>query len=112
MKLIRLKLENFRQHRSSDIAFSDGMTAIVGANGSGKTTILEAITFALYGEQRKKKESLKFLWAEQRAKLVVTLDFEFEGRKFRLERTSLDATLTDVTHLNAPVMKATGLREV
>ena len=43
MKLLRLRLENFRQHVDSDIVFRDGMTAIVGANGSGKTTILEAI---------------------------------------------------------------------
>lgn len=111
MKLLRLKLENFRQHRASDIEFADGMTAIVGANGTGKTTILEAITFALYGEQRKKKESLRFYWAEDRAKLRVTLDFEFEGRRYQLDRTEKDASLIDVT-ADPQVTKATGLREV
>ncbi|MFI5386758.1 MAG: AAA family ATPase [Fimbriimonadales bacterium] len=111
MKLLRLRLENFRQHRDTDISFDDGMTAIVGVNGSGKTTILEAMTFALYGVQRKTKESIRFYWAEPRAKVRVTLDFEFEGRSFRLERTTSDATLIDTTS-EPHITKATGLREV
>lgn len=111
MKLLRLKLENFRQHRDSDIEFRDGMTAIVGTNGSGKTTILEAITFALYGVQRKTKESVKFYWAEPKSKLRVSLEFEFEGRNYLLDRTGTDASLIDITN-DPQVIKATGLREV
>jgi DNA repair protein SbcC/Rad50 len=110
VKLLRLKLENFRQHRDSEIQFRDGMTAIVGVNGSGKTTILEAITFALYGVQREKKESIKFYWAGEKSKVRVTLDFEFEGRRYTLDRTSNDASLVDTTE--AAVTKATGIREV
>ena len=111
MKLLRLRLENFRQHRESDIRFVDGMTAIVGANGTGKTTILEAMTFALYGVQRKTKESIRFYWAEPRAKMHVTLEFEFEGRAYQLDRTATDASLRDMT-AEPWVTKATGLREV
>ncbi|HVT11259.1 MAG TPA: SMC family ATPase [Fimbriimonadaceae bacterium] len=106
-----MKLENFRQHRDSKIEFCSGMTAIVGANGSGKTTILEAITFALYGVQRDKKDSVKFFWSEPRAKVRVTLDFEFESCRYRLERTASDASLVDVG-VDPQVVKATGLREV
>jgi len=118
VKLLRLKLENFRQHRDSDIEFADGMTAIVGANGTGKTTILEAITFALYGEQRNVKDSIKFYWAEQRSRMRVLLEFQFEGRTYELERSTTSASLIDRTAV-APgdearpaVVKATGLREV
>ncbi len=111
MKLLRLRLENFRQHRDSEITFRDGMTAIVGVNGSGKTTILEAITFALYGVQRKTKESVKFYWAEARSKMRVTLEFEFDGRTYLLERNGTDAFLIDKTS-DPQVTKATGLREV
>ncbi len=111
MKLLRLRLDNFRQHIATDIRFADGMTAIVGANGAGKTTILEAITFALYGVQRKTKESIRFFWAEPRSKMRVTLDFVFEGRSYRLERTTTDSSLIDVT-LEPHTVKATGLSEV
>lgn len=111
MKLLRLKLENFRQHRDTDIEFQDGMTAIVGANGTGKTTILEAITFALYGVQRKTKESVRFYWAEPRSKVRVRLEFEFESKQYVLERTNSDASLVDVS-VDPQVLRATGLREV
>ena len=111
MKLLRLKLENFRQHRDSDIRFAEGMTAIVGANGTGKTTLLEAITFALYGVQRQTKDSLLFFWAEQRSRMRVQLEFQFEGRSYRLERTLANASLIDVTAEPA-IVKATGLKEV
>ncbi|NKB17754.1 MAG: AAA family ATPase [Pseudanabaena sp. CRU_2_10] len=43
MRLISLGLENFRQHKSTEIHFPNGLTGILGANGSGKSTILEAI---------------------------------------------------------------------
>ena len=43
MKLHRLRLVNFRQHADTEIAFGDGITGIIGPNGSGKTSLLEAI---------------------------------------------------------------------
>lgn len=110
MKLIRLKLENFRQHRDSEIEFRDGMTAIVGANGTGKSTILESITFALYGEQRKTKDTLKFYWSEAKGKVRVSLEFEFDGKKYIVERSTNDASLTLVGETTAVL--ATGLKEV
>ena len=93
MRLLRLKLENFRQHRDSDIEFRDGMTAIVGPNGSGKSTILEAITYALYGEMRGQKNTIRFYWAPPRSPARVTLEFELAGKKYVVERNELDATL-------------------
>jgi DNA replication and repair protein RecF len=44
--LIRtLELRNFRSYESIDLTFSDGLTAIVGENGQGKTNVLEAISW-------------------------------------------------------------------
>jgi exonuclease SbcC len=47
--LIRsLTLENVKSYARATVKFSPGTNAIVGDNGSGKTTILEAIGFALF----------------------------------------------------------------
>jgi DNA replication and repair protein RecF len=41
--LRRLWLTDFRSYPSAEVTFADGLTAIVGANGAGKTNLLEAI---------------------------------------------------------------------
>ena len=50
MELTNLTLKNFRTHRSASFDFSNGVTAIIGGNGSGKSSIVEAIIFLLTGE--------------------------------------------------------------
>ncbi len=44
--LIRtLELQNFRSYEAASLSLSDGLTAIVGENGQGKTNLLEAISW-------------------------------------------------------------------
>jgi len=88
MKLKSLKLENFRQHEDSFIEFSDGITIINGTNGSGKSTILEALTWAIYGTDaaRGNKDTIKFNKAKARAKVRVELIFALDDEVFRIER--------------------------
>lgn len=43
MRISRLWLQDFRSYSELDIELDDGLTAIVGANGAGKTNLLEAI---------------------------------------------------------------------
>jgi len=49
MLITRIELENIKSYRQVIIDFRRGTTAISGANGAGKTTIVEAIGFALFG---------------------------------------------------------------
>lgn len=51
MHLNRLMLRNFKKYRRADITFQDGLTGIIGGNGAGKSTIVEAIAWALYGSK-------------------------------------------------------------
>jgi len=51
MHLDKLVMRNFKKFRSSEVAFQDGLTGIVGGNGMGKSTIVEAIAWALYGSR-------------------------------------------------------------
>ncbi len=45
MSLLSIHLKNFRRHRETNLTFSKKLNFIVGANGAGKTTILESIYY-------------------------------------------------------------------
>ncbi len=84
MKVRRLVLENFRSHARTEIEFGDGIIAVIGENGAGKTSILEAIAYALFPDLfRGKTESLIRDGADL---MRVTLDFEVNGRTYRVVR--------------------------
>ena len=88
MRLVRLRLTNFRQHAETEIEFDLGLTGIIGPNGAGKSTILEAIAWALYGGNtaRGGNESLRFHRAAPRAPVRVELDFDLSGHRYRVVR--------------------------
>ena len=50
MRLKVLKLTNFRGIKSLKLEFGEGNTVIYGANGTGKTTIANAVTWLLTGK--------------------------------------------------------------
>ena len=49
MILHTLVLHNFRRFKHATIEFPEGVIGVVGLNGAGKSTIFEAIAWALYG---------------------------------------------------------------
>ncbi len=111
MLLIRLRLENFRQHQKTEIDFQPGMTAIVGANGSGKSTVLEGITYALYGEQRETRDTIRFYWSDtSKKKFTAELTFEVEDKRYVVSRSNVDASLTQLGKSGSLVI-ATGLTD-
>ena len=46
----KLKIKNFKSHEDSEIDFTPGLNIFLGEVGAGKTSILEAISFALFGK--------------------------------------------------------------
>ena len=50
MIIENVKMENFLSHRNSDIYLGTGINIILGQNGSGKSSIFEAIKVAFFGQ--------------------------------------------------------------
>jgi len=77
MKLLKVKLVNFRRFIEEEIDLNPGLNVFVGRNNSGKSTILEAIGSALKYRGRRGNELNKTLdtgtWV---VKLILTLDQE------------------------------------
>jgi DNA repair protein SbcC/Rad50 len=95
VRLVSLRLQNFRQHADSRIEFDDGLTGIIGPNGSGKTTILEGIAWALYGNAaaRGTRDSIRFSRAAPRSSVRVELEFDLAGHRYRIARGLTSAEL-------------------
>lgn len=49
IKLLNVVLENFKSIRSGEYSFGDKVTTISAANGRGKTTIVDAVMWCLFG---------------------------------------------------------------
>ena len=88
MILSKLRLEHFKKYTQYEIEFGEGLVGIIGKNGSGKSTIFEAILFALYGELKTKgyKEIIRNSNATTKDPVVVELEFEFEDKEYKVVR--------------------------
>jgi DNA repair protein SbcC/Rad50 len=107
MILTNLKLENFKKYKHFEIAFESGLIGIIGKNGAGKSTIFEAILFALYGELKSKgdKEVVRNSNASSKDAVIVELDFEFDTIEYKVIREFRGKTLS----ANAKLYKNTEL---
>ena len=96
MKPERLKISAFGSFAGVEtLDFSlfeeNGIYLIAGETGSGKTTIFDAISFALYGEasgkMRSKYQMLRSDFANEKTKTYVELDFTSRGELYCIKRS-------------------------
>ena len=76
-------IENIRSYAHEEVEFSSGTSLFEGDIGSGKSTILMAIEFALFGLGSQKSESLL---AKKESTGHVILDFTVDGHKYEIKR--------------------------
>ena len=84
MKIEIVQLENIRSHVKSTVPFTRGFNCLVGALGCGKSSILYAIDFALFGEPIGR--SFEYLLREGADSGKITVQFVQNGRTYKLIR--------------------------
>lgn len=90
MQPLELTIEGFRSHRERHTFTFEGrgLFGIVGPTGAGKSSILEAIVFALYGKTvRTERDTKRDLINSRSDELRVQLLFENEGAVWEVTRT-------------------------
>src|SRR3989344_5954937 len=84
MRLRKLCLRNIRSYESLELDFPDGSVLLSGDVGSGKTTILLAIEYALFGLQPGQKGSALLRNTSDYGE--VSLELEVGGKEVLIER--------------------------
>jgi len=84
---LTLSISGFLSYRDPvEIDFTGfDLACIAGANGAGKSSILDAITWVLFGQARKRDESLINAQSET---AEVSLTFAYEGNFYRVQRAN------------------------
>jgi exonuclease SbcC len=87
MKIQNLKISGFLSYQKEvEIDFTQfSLACITGSNGAGKSSILDAITFALFGRARQRDESLINLQSDTAA---VTLSFVYANENYTVCRSN------------------------
>src|SRR5215210_3926849 len=85
MHVTRVELENIKSHVHSEFTFERGTTAITGANGAGKTTILEAIAWVLFDTLEYSKDDFLRRGAKK-GTVRVTFESDLDERHYTVYR--------------------------
>ena len=86
MILDRMQISGFLSYKDpAEIDFSGfNLACISGANGAGKSSLLEAITWVLFGEARRRDDAVINM---QAGTAEVILDFLYEGIRYQVQRS-------------------------
>ncbi|HIE46739.1 MAG: AAA family ATPase [Nitrosopumilus sp.] len=101
-----IELGDFLSHSETKLEFENGVTVFVGDNGAGKSSIIDAITFSLFGEHtRHKKRSNKPLIKRGSNQSYVKIEFIINNKKYQVLRKidskgNLVVTFAEITNNN------------
>ena len=108
----RLSLKGFMSYREETEIYFTGPSiwALCGANGAGKSTIFDAMLFALYGEHRMGKQNVDALIHREAEFFVIEFDFALGENVYRVKRTYSRKTkgTMQALHVSGPDMPGSG----
>ena len=106
MRPLQIRIKGFgpyREEQSVDFSAMDGLFLISGPTGSGKTAILDAMTYALYGVSsggnRGEIEKLRSQYAEEGEAAFVELRLRQRGKEYLFRREMRDASGRKTSYL-------------
>ena len=79
-----IELGDFLSHSETKLDFENGVTVFVGTNGAGKSSIVDALTFALFGQHTRK--SNKGLIKRGATQGFSKVDFSINGKQYQAVR--------------------------
>src|SRR5918992_1491978 len=79
-----IQLKNFIAHKDTKIEFCKGITIFLGHNGSGKSSIIDAVTFSLFGKHTRK--SNKNLVRRGANHAMAEMRFDLNSKEFQATR--------------------------
>lgn len=88
----KVKVENWRSHWETELEFSEGTNALIGLMGSGKSSILSAISFGLFGTFPALKsrevtlDDLIMKKPQKKEKASVSVVFDLNGDNYKVKR--------------------------
>jgi len=98
-------LDNIRSYFHEEVEFAQGISLFEGDIGSGKSTVLMAIEFALFGLGSQKAESLLAKKADRGS---VLLDFSVDGKRYEIKRTLKRSDSSVIQDAKNSCIKASG----
>jgi exonuclease SbcC len=85
VKFERVRIRNFKCYADTELTLRSGVTVIHGVNGSGKSSLLEACFFALYGASAL-DGTLEDVISNDAEEMAVELWFTHSGGEYHIER--------------------------
>jgi exonuclease SbcC len=86
----RLLLQHWKSHEKTELKFNEGANLLVGGMGSGKSSCVDAICFALFGTfpaLKSRRVSLQEVIKRKKDFCRVELEFESEGKNYIVSRS-------------------------
>ncbi len=80
----KVVLKNFISHADTEIVLEEGVNVFIGPNGAGKSSVIDAITYALFGEHTRNEN--RNLLRQGASNGAVAVTFSVDGRRFLAER--------------------------
>ena len=87
-----VELENWKSHKHSVLEFGKGTNVIIGRMGSGKTSVMDAISYALFGTfpallaRRLSQDEVIMSKPTSADSAKVAIEFDYRGESYRIER--------------------------
>ena len=84
-----MKLKGFLSYKDEQEICFDGASLwlLAGCNGSGKSTVFDAVTYALFGHHRGGSQDAHELINKDSDRAVVEFDFSLDGQRYQAYRT-------------------------